>query len=326
MMLFWMKIGSKPRRKNWISFRKMMFRNQSLYAKTSSLLEQNEFLETNLMKMNSKSNKLRMESTYQTKYVKKLLKKFNLEDCKSMTTPSHSTFILTLDDLDKKVDQTSYKDIIDSLLYLTASRSDIMFSICLCARFKRTLENQISVQLNVLLILKSNEYMFKGHNDVDYVGDKIERRNANGACHFIRANLQETRNYFPIDSKSRIYYRANINLRCKHRLEDYNIFESNIPLLCDNTTTINLSKNLILHYRAKHIEIKHHLIRYYVSWILMAHQDKASLKVLQELTNAKFEKISVILHYMFDRKMVMEDIEIWKMMHEALNILKYFPK
>jgi hypothetical protein len=50
----------------------------------------------------------------------------------------------------------------------------------------------------------------------------------------------------------------------KHQLEDYQIRISNIPLLCDNTAAICLSKNPILHSRAKHIEIKHHFIRDYV--------------------------------------------------------------
>jgi hypothetical protein len=50
----------------------------------------------------------------------------------------------------------------------------------------------------------------------------------------------------------------------KHQLEDYQIKLHSIPLLCDNTAAICLSKNPILHSRAKHIEIKHHFIRDYV--------------------------------------------------------------
>jgi len=50
----------------------------------------------------------------------------------------------------------------------------------------------------------------------------------------------------------------------KHQLEDYQIIESCIPIYCDNTAAICLSKNPILHSRAKHIEIKHHFIRDYV--------------------------------------------------------------
>jgi len=50
----------------------------------------------------------------------------------------------------------------------------------------------------------------------------------------------------------------------KHQLKDYQINANNIPIFCDNTVVICLSKNPILHSRAKHIEIKHHFIRDYV--------------------------------------------------------------
>jgi len=50
----------------------------------------------------------------------------------------------------------------------------------------------------------------------------------------------------------------------KHQLEDYQITENCIPIYYDNTTVICLSKNPIIHSRAKHIEIKHHFIRDYV--------------------------------------------------------------
>ena len=50
----------------------------------------------------------------------------------------------------------------------------------------------------------------------------------------------------------------------KYQLEDYQIKESKIPIYCDNTSAICLTKNPILHSRAKHIEIKHHFIRDYV--------------------------------------------------------------
>ena len=50
----------------------------------------------------------------------------------------------------------------------------------------------------------------------------------------------------------------------KHQLADYQITKNYIPIYCDNTPAICLSKNHILHSRAKHIEIKHHFIRDYV--------------------------------------------------------------
>ena len=73
---------------------------------------------------------------HQSKYTKELLKKFKLEDCKLMTTPMHPTCNLSKEDNGTKVDQKLYRGMIGSLLYLTASRPDILFSVCLCARFQ----------------------------------------------------------------------------------------------------------------------------------------------------------------------------------------------
>nr|GEV02378.1 retrovirus-related Pol polyprotein from transposon TNT 1-94 [Tanacetum cinerariifolium] len=72
----------------------------------------------------------------QFKYIKKMLKKFGLEDSKPMKTPMSSDTKLTKDEECESVDSTKYQGTICSLLYLTASRPDIMFSVCLCARFQ----------------------------------------------------------------------------------------------------------------------------------------------------------------------------------------------
>ncbi|GJW87893.1 retrovirus-related pol polyprotein from transposon TNT 1-94 [Tanacetum coccineum] len=72
----------------------------------------------------------------QSKYIKEMLKKFSLEDSKPMKTPMSSDTKLTKDEECESVDSTKYRGMIGSLLYLTASRPDIMFSVCLCARFQ----------------------------------------------------------------------------------------------------------------------------------------------------------------------------------------------
>jgi hypothetical protein len=72
----------------------------------------------------------------QEKYTKDLLKRFKMDECKPIKTPIPSNGHLDLDDGGKLVDQTLYHSIIGSLLNLTASRPDIMFSVCTCARFQ----------------------------------------------------------------------------------------------------------------------------------------------------------------------------------------------
>ena len=44
-------------------------------------------------------------------------------------------------------------------------------------------------------------------------------------------------------------------------LEDYGIFQDTLVVYCDNTSAINISKNLVQHSRTKHIDIRHHFIR-----------------------------------------------------------------
>ena len=70
------------------------------------------------------------------KYVKDLLKRFNIDDSNTKSTPMSITIKLDKDEKGKDVDFKKYRCIIDSLLYLTASRPDIMFSVCLCAWFQ----------------------------------------------------------------------------------------------------------------------------------------------------------------------------------------------
>ena len=78
------------------------------------------------------------EATYihQSKYVKELLKKFDMSDRKPAKTPMHPTCILEKEEVSKKVDQKIYRGMIGSLLYFTASRPDILYSVCLYARFQ----------------------------------------------------------------------------------------------------------------------------------------------------------------------------------------------
>ena len=72
----------------------------------------------------------------QSKYLKELLKKYNMEDSTSTRTPSSTATKLGTYDSSVKVDVSSYRGMIGSLLYLTASRPDIMYATCLCARFE----------------------------------------------------------------------------------------------------------------------------------------------------------------------------------------------
>jgi hypothetical protein len=71
----------------------------------------------------------------QTRYTRDILKKFGMDKAKPIKTPMGTNGNLDLDMGGKSVDQKVYHSIIGSLLYLYASRPDIMLSVCMCAKF-----------------------------------------------------------------------------------------------------------------------------------------------------------------------------------------------
>ncbi|XP_057418517.1 secreted RxLR effector protein 161-like [Lotus japonicus] len=190
--------------------------------------------------------------------------------------------VLEKNDEGSPVDQTSYRGMIGSLLYLMSNRPDIMYSDCLCARFKvnpqqshlsavKQIFRYLIVAANLgLLYEKGSDFRLKGFCDANYVGDRVERKSTSGGCHFLgnclvswTSKRQSTISISTAEPKYVVASTCSTQLLwIKHQLEDYNIHEINIPLLCDNTSAINIAKNLVQHSRTKHIEIKHHFIRY----------------------------------------------------------------
>src|SRR4051812_6549427 len=138
---------------------------------------------------------------HQTKYVKELLKKFKLSESKEAKTPMHHTCILGEDEVSKKVDQKLYRGMIGSLLYLTVSRPDILFSVCLCARFQSDpRESHLTAVKRILRYLKgttnvglvyrrSEDYNLVGYCDADYAGDRVERKSTSGIYQFLGSHL-----------------------------------------------------------------------------------------------------------------------------------------
>ena len=74
----------------------------------------------------------------QEKYAKNLLKKFDLDSKKHASTPMSSLARLSSNPSGVEVNLTLYRSIIGSLLYLTASKLDMTFSVGVCARFQAT--------------------------------------------------------------------------------------------------------------------------------------------------------------------------------------------
>jgi hypothetical protein len=72
---------------------------------------------------------------HQAKYTNDLMKKFNMDELKAMSTPMSTAALLDLDEHGEAVDQREYRSMIGSLLYLTTTWFVIQFTVCLCACF-----------------------------------------------------------------------------------------------------------------------------------------------------------------------------------------------
>jgi hypothetical protein len=122
---------------------------------------------------------------FQEKYTKDFLKRFKMDECKPNKTPMPSNGHLHLDEGGKLVDQTLYHSMIGSLLYLIASSPNIMFSVCMCARFQASpKEAHLVVVKRILKYLKHTpsiglwypkgaRFQLVGYSDSDYAGCKI---------------------------------------------------------------------------------------------------------------------------------------------------------
>nr|KYP74060.1 Copia protein [Cajanus cajan] len=201
-----------------------------------------------------------------------------------MKTPVHPSTTLGLDEDSLVVDSTMYRGMVGSLLYLTTSRRDIMFSVWVCAKFQvRPKKVHLQAIKHIFRYLKgttnlgisfyrSQNFSLLGYCDADYAGDKWERKSTSGGCHFLGHYLvswtskrQSTITLSTYAVEYVIVGQCLMQLLwIKHQLEDYDIYESSIHVLYDNTVVISISKNLVLHSRTKHIEIKHHFIRDHV--------------------------------------------------------------
>jgi hypothetical protein len=137
----------------------------------------------------------------QTKYVKDMLKRFDMADSKPIKSPVGLNRHLDLNEEGKSVDQKVFHSMIGSLLYLCASRPDIMLSLCMCARFqanpkechqmvvKRIFRYLVHTPNLGLWYPKGSTFDLLSHSDSDYVSCKVDRKSTTGTCQFLGTSL-----------------------------------------------------------------------------------------------------------------------------------------
>jgi hypothetical protein len=228
----------------------------------------------------------------QTKYIQDILKKFEMKNAKPIKTPMGTNGHLDLDTGGKSVDQNVYRSMKGSLLYLCASRPDIMLSVCMCARFqanpkevhlrvvKRIMRYLVYTPKFGLWYPKGYTFDLIGYFDVDNVGCKIYRKSTSGTCQFLGRSLvswaSKKQNSVALSTAEAEYIAVGHCcaqlLSMRQTLRDYGYKLSKFPLLCDNESAIRMTDNPVEHSHTKHIDIQYHFLR--------GHQQKGISKLL----------------------------------------------
>ncbi|GJW70452.1 putative ribonuclease H-like domain-containing protein [Tanacetum coccineum] len=137
----------------------------------------------------------------QDKYVAEILKKFDFASVKTASTPIETQKPLVKDEEASDVDVHLYRSMIGSLMYLTASRPDIMFAVCACSRFQVTPKtSHLSVVKRIFRYLKGkpklglwyprvSSFDLEAYSDSDYAGANLDRKSTTGGCQFLGRRL-----------------------------------------------------------------------------------------------------------------------------------------
>ncbi|GJV44591.1 hypothetical protein Tco_1429127 [Tanacetum coccineum] len=170
---------------------------------------------------------------------------------------------------------------IRSLMYLTASRPDITFDVCTCARFQVTPKvSHLHAMKMIFRYLKGqpklglwysrdSSFDLEAFSDSDYAGTSLDRKSTTGGCQFLGRRLiswQCKKQTIVANSTTKAEYVAATNcyrqvLWIQNQMLDYGFNFMNTKIYIDNESTICIMKNPVFHSKTKHIKIRHHFIR-----------------------------------------------------------------
>src|SRR3954469_1716271 len=229
----------------------------------------------------------------QTKYIQDMLVKFCMKDAKPCKTPMPTKGYLDQDTHASHA--TLYHSMIGSLLYLCASRPDIMLSVRMCARYqaspmeshhlavKHILRYLVHTPLLGLWYPKEAKFDLLGYTDADWAGDKVDRKSTSSSCQFLGRSLiswhSKKKNCVSLSTAEAEYVAAascaTQILWMRQTLKDYGLTNKKVPILFDNESSIKIANNPCQHPRTKHIDIRPHFLRDHIQKgdIVLAHVD-----------------------------------------------------
>ena len=215
-------------------------------------------------------------------YAEKILKKFNMLGCNPVSTPLIMGEKLKKEDGGKAADVTYYRSLIGNLLYLTATRPDLMYAASLLSRFmqspshfhlgaaKRVLRYVQGTTDLGLSFQKNHALNLVGYCDSDLGGSLDDMKSTSGYCFSfgsaIFSWLSKKQQSVAQSSAEAEYISASVAtsqaIWLRKILADlgHHQIEGTV-LYCDNKSAIAMAKNPVHHNRTRHIALKHHFIR-----------------------------------------------------------------
>ncbi|KAI3692517.1 hypothetical protein L6452_32334 [Arctium lappa] len=217
----------------------------------------------------------------QSKYVQDILTKFGFSDSKPASTPMETHKQITADLEGEDMDVHHYRSMIGSLMYLTASRPDIMFPVCVYARFQvRPKQSHFQAIKRIFRYLKGqprlglwyphdSPFDLIAYSDSDLGGANLDRKSTSGGCQFLGARLvswQCKKQTTVSTSTTEAEYIAAASccsqvLWIQNQMLDYGVTFLHTPIFIDNSSAISIVNNPVKHSKTKHIEIRYHFIR-----------------------------------------------------------------
>ncbi|GJR24799.1 retrovirus-related pol polyprotein from transposon TNT 1-94 [Tanacetum coccineum] len=218
------------------------------------------------------------------KYALESLKKYGFDSCDLVDTPMVEKSKLDEDKEGKAVDPSHYRGMIGTLLYLTASRPDLQFAICMCARYQaRPTEKHLNAVKRIfwylkgtvhrgLWYLKDSSIALTAFADADHAGCQDTRRSTSSSMQLLGDRLvswSSKRQKSAAISSTEAEYIALSGccaqiLWMRSQLTDYGFGFNKILMYCDNKSAIALCCNNVQHSRSKHIDIRFHFIKEHV--------------------------------------------------------------
>ncbi|GKD76137.1 retrovirus-related pol polyprotein from transposon TNT 1-94 [Tanacetum coccineum] len=204
-----------------------------------------------------------------------------MDSCDPVDTPMVDRLKLDEDPLGIPIDHTQFHSMVGSLMYLTASKPDLVFIVCMCARYQASpTKKHLETLKRVFRYLKGTinwelwypkdtAMALTAYADADHAGCQDTRRSTSGSAQFLRDKLvswSSKKQKSTAISTTEAEYIAMSGccaqiLWMRSQLTDYGFAFHKIPLYCDNRSAIALCCNNVQHSRSKHIDIRHHFIR-----------------------------------------------------------------